>query len=544
MIKKTGQYFLDIGKITVAQLREAMEIQRIKRHYLGEILVEREFVTEADLLVYLSRKFGVQYVGSAKLEKLTVRDEILSLIPASLAESRLIFPIKLDRKNQKLTILTFKPQDLRVMDDLKDMLHDIREVVPVIAYSKAIQALVYKLYKGDLGAFERLVHRQVSFKKAEQSNLYSSNSQIMSVDSLAHMVTSEPEKEQESESVSFTQILNRGEVMTRETTGSVVRDLAGANGIPPSNNELIEIFRIFSGLLDLQREEGFRGHTQRVTLLSRKLGSLEKMTELQLTELTIASYLHDVGKRVHLNAFDIQERIQSERIIKYASTPSRLFGTLRLPRRSLNYLSNMYETWDGEGFPNALSREDIPLGAQILLLADTFDYMTVVTNIPRELAFHRISTLGFFKESLLSHLREIYGLQEKKATKISGKALIITGNTELRSQIELQLSQAGIQSLSSSLIETAAIMLKEHRLSIRFILCDLSLKKGHITPLKLLSAIQKKSIFEHIKFYLFSTTGIESSTVIKASSLGAAAIIQNFDSEKNLPDIISAVSEQ
>ena len=35
-----------------------------------------------------------------------------------------------------------------------------------------------------------------------------------------------------------------------------------------------------------------------------------------------------------------------------------------------------HEKWNGEGYPNRLKGEEIPLGARLLAVADTFDSMT------------------------------------------------------------------------------------------------------------------------------------------------------------------------
>ena len=39
-------------------------------------------------------------------------------------------------------------------------------------------------------------------------------------------------------------------------------------------------------------------------------------------------------------------------------------------------IRNHHERWDGKGYPDGLAGDDIPLGAQIVAVADAFDAMT------------------------------------------------------------------------------------------------------------------------------------------------------------------------
>jgi HD-GYP domain-containing protein (c-di-GMP phosphodiesterase class II) len=45
-----------------------------------------------------------------------------------------------------------------------------------------------------------------------------------------------------------------------------------------------------------------------------------------------------------------------------------------------------HERWDGRGYPDRLSREQIPLGARIIFVADAFDAMTSERVYQRRLA--------------------------------------------------------------------------------------------------------------------------------------------------------------
>jgi HD-GYP domain-containing protein (c-di-GMP phosphodiesterase class II) len=45
-------------------------------------------------------------------------------------------------------------------------------------------------------------------------------------------------------------------------------------------------------------------------------------------------------------------------------------------RRALDCVLHHHERWDGDGYPDALSGDEIPLEARILAIADAYDAMT------------------------------------------------------------------------------------------------------------------------------------------------------------------------
>jgi HD-GYP domain-containing protein (c-di-GMP phosphodiesterase class II) len=42
----------------------------------------------------------------------------------------------------------------------------------------------------------------------------------------------------------------------------------------------------------------------------------------------------------------------------------------------MHLIRNHHERWDGKGYPDGLAGSDIPLGAQIVAIADAYDAMT------------------------------------------------------------------------------------------------------------------------------------------------------------------------
>ena len=159
---KVGQYFIEKKLITEKDLREALAYQKNHPGYLGEILLKLEMIEESALLHYLSKRFNVQYISSEKLEKMPVKKPT-DVIPEKLAMEKNIFPLKYSFDSFMLTILTYEPQNIALFDELKVLLTGVHSVVPVVTHYRALKALVFKQYKGDLQAFRRVLQAIVEW---------------------------------------------------------------------------------------------------------------------------------------------------------------------------------------------------------------------------------------------------------------------------------------------------------------------------------------------------------------------------------------------
>ncbi|MEO8541522.1 MAG: HD-GYP domain-containing protein [bacterium] len=122
------------------------------------------------------------------------------------------------------------------------------------------------------------------------------------------------------------------------------------------------------------------GHCKRVSEftneLCRQLGLSHDLTE----EIVLAARVHDVGKIGIRDAVLLKPaRLTEEEFAHIKEHPdigARL--TARFPdfARGTRYIRHHHEKWDGSGYPSALKGTEIPLGARIIAVADTFDAIT------------------------------------------------------------------------------------------------------------------------------------------------------------------------
>ncbi len=143
----------------------------------------------------------------------------------------------------------------------------------------------------------------------------------------------------------------------------------------------LETIRALANSIDA-KDQYTRGHSGRVTKVALAVGQAMGLDEDQLKYLRYGGILHDIGKigiseeilgkkgRLNDQERDIiqQHPVLGEKIIEPID--------FLQPARPL--VRHHHEWFNGEGYPDGLAGEDIPLGARILAAADTYDAVTSV----------------------------------------------------------------------------------------------------------------------------------------------------------------------
>ena len=123
-----------------------------------------------------------------------------------------------------------------------------------------------------------------------------------------------------------------------------------------------------------------RGHSDEVSEYVAAVADKMGIKRDRREELVFGSLLHDVGK------IGISERI----LLKPAKLTDEEFGVVKLhPRIGYRLIDQVkalkpiadailhhHERWDGDGYPDGLKGEEIPLEARIICVADSFSAMT------------------------------------------------------------------------------------------------------------------------------------------------------------------------
>jgi putative nucleotidyltransferase with HDIG domain len=144
------------------------------------------------------------------------------------------------------------------------------------------------------------------------------------------------------------------------------------------------------------REHETRAHSQRVREYAVTLAQCLGLPQEEIVDVGRGALLHDVGKIGVPDSILLKpSRLTAEEWIHMKRHPVVGYEILRgiqfLEKAAVIVLAHQ-ERWDGRGYPNALSGNEIPLGARIFGVVDTLDAMTSDRPYRRALSFEAART--------------------------------------------------------------------------------------------------------------------------------------------------------
>jgi len=148
---------------------------------------------------------------------------------------------------------------------------------------------------------------------------------------------------------------------------------------PTDNQGCLEFAKVLACTLE-EKDPYTSGHSERVCYYSDFISKGLSLPAKDRTELQIASYLHDIGKIGISNRFINKKGTLTSTdwaIIKQHTKKSiELLGPLNLSPNIISYIQHHHERFDGTGYPDGLAGNQIPLGARIIAISDSYDSMT------------------------------------------------------------------------------------------------------------------------------------------------------------------------
>ncbi|MBA4373639.1 MAG: hypothetical protein C0402_12365 [Thermodesulfovibrio sp.] len=123
-----------------------------------------------------------------------------------------------------------------------------------------------------------------------------------------------------------------------------------------------------------------KGHSERVTSYSMKVGVEMGMSEAEIKILELAGLLHDIGKiGTYETILDKPGRLTEEEVEIIRRHPSKgadIIGHIRQLEGIVPLVRGHHESYNGLGYPDGLKGNKIPLMARILTVCDSYDAMT------------------------------------------------------------------------------------------------------------------------------------------------------------------------
>ena len=150
-----------------------------------------------------------------------------------------------------------------------------------------------------------------------------------------------------------------------------------------TNYELIQAYEStiegWGHALDL-RDQETEGHSQRVAVMTREIAREVGIPEEDLVHLTRGALLHDIGKMaISDNVLLKESKLTTEEREIMRLHPLHAYemlSSIEYLKPALDIPYSHHERWDGSGYPQGLKGDEIPLGARIFAIADTWDAMT------------------------------------------------------------------------------------------------------------------------------------------------------------------------
>jgi putative nucleotidyltransferase with HDIG domain len=141
----------------------------------------------------------------------------------------------------------------------------------------------------------------------------------------------------------------------------------------------ISIVKVLAMAIDA-RDSYTLGHSTRVASHSLMIGQEIGLKKNELEELEVASLFHDVGKLKTPDAILFKNRsldsTEYDEIRHHAEDGAEILKKVKPLQKYVEPVKHHHEYYNGEGYPDGLDGDGIPLYAAIISIADTYDAMT------------------------------------------------------------------------------------------------------------------------------------------------------------------------
>lgn len=154
-------------------------------------------------------------------------------------------------------------------------------------------------------------------------------------------------------------------------------------GLDQKTREISEASRIHLATVEAlataidARDQVGMGHVRRTQIYAIGIGESLGLSSGEIQALNTAALLHDIGKlAVPDHILNKPGRLTSAEMEKakiHSAVGASILEKIAFPYPVVPTVKHHHEMWDGSGYPDGLMKEEIPLTARILTVADTYD---------------------------------------------------------------------------------------------------------------------------------------------------------------------------
>jgi two-component system cell cycle response regulator len=139
--------------------------------------------------------------------------------------------------------------------------------------------------------------------------------------------------------------------------------------------------KIISSLMNLleRRDHGMSQHAYAVSDLATSMAQTMGLELFQVSRIGMAALLHDIGKvaipdllLLKPGRLTLHERTLMQ---EHAELGAQILEASPFLHDLMPAVRHHHEHWDGNGYPDQLAREDIPIEARIIAVAEAYDSM-------------------------------------------------------------------------------------------------------------------------------------------------------------------------
>lgn len=468
----------DEGRIDAIRYESLYHQSKRSGDPVQDALVDSGTMSEADMLKFVAAIYQTRFVSTERLAKADLDRQLLDLVPRKVAERLGCVPVVFDRRAQSLSI---------VVSDLEEdigkqvqLVSGVREVKSYVGRPASIRAAIRKYYGGDASAFSKLLPRELGPATGMDPGFGMAGASGNASVALAPPAPRSPAAVAPIDLGGFGGLggldmeLERGgappaavpAVAPRAPAapalaGSIPADLPGLEPssmgsfeAAPDFQSYLETVGVFVSLLEQSKSE-LRGHSAMVARIARKMAERLNLPSADRNAIALAAWLHDVGKMsaYHLTPLNVSRfdghRLQAQRA---HVTPTRLFESAKLPEVTRSALESLYERWDGQGFPKNLAATQIPIGARVIAVVETYaDLVANPKNPYRRVLTHSEATDvvrqlsgQLFDPSLVDPLRLAAAAEtHKRGLGNRSRVLVVEPDADESMVLELRFEERG-----------------------------------------------------------------------------------------------------